>query len=75
MRIILEETEHRPGRKTVQFIDSEDLLKKVKDVITNGSIPVQFENMTYLAFLKADLEDKCGFKRFHEKMREQGVDI
>lgn len=71
MRIVLAET---PGGKIV--IDRETLLMKVSEVFPNDdTIPVQFRNMTLIAWIKADVEDRLGYKKYHGKLREHGLDV
>lgn len=75
--IVLEEVFDENGKYMGRIaVDKEILLKKVSELHPNDdTIPEQFKNMTLIAWIKADIEDRLGYKKYRGKLKEAGFDV
>lgn len=76
--IILEKHYTQKGKYLGKTVISRDtLLMKVKDVFPDklDSIPSQFHEMAFIAWIKTDKDDRLGYKKHHQKLKDEGFDV
>lgn len=74
--ILLEVDRYENGNiKGFITIPKEDLCKKMKDRFNDLSeVPSEFHNMTFLAYIKADVDDKTGHKKYMQIFKEAATE-